>query len=76
MSTYMALEGMQPTFRHVPPRAPRFSIQAVCLSVQMLVRRPVFRAVAITDVAISALSSALRIPPNASSSFRKARVLP
>jgi hypothetical protein len=27
----MALEGMQPTFRHVPPRAPRFSIQAVFL---------------------------------------------
>jgi hypothetical protein len=25
----MALEGIQPTFKHVPPRAPRFSIHAV-----------------------------------------------
>ena len=25
----MALEGMQPTLRQVPPRAPRFSMQAV-----------------------------------------------
>jgi hypothetical protein len=26
----MALDGMQPTFRHVPPSEPRFSMQAVC----------------------------------------------
>jgi hypothetical protein len=25
----MALDGMQPTFRHVPPSDPRFSMQAV-----------------------------------------------
>lgn len=25
----IALEGMQPTLRHVPPREPRFSMQAV-----------------------------------------------
>ena len=24
-------EGMHPTFRHVPPRAPRFSTHAVCV---------------------------------------------
>ena len=28
--TYIALEGMQPTLRHVPPRAPRLSMQTVC----------------------------------------------
>lgn len=25
---------MQPTFRHVPPRAPRFSIHATCISIE------------------------------------------
>ena len=66
MSTYIALEGMQPTFKHVPPRAPRFSIQAVCLSVSMLVRYPIFGAAAIIDVVISALSSALLVHPHPS----------
>jgi len=28
----MAFEGIHPTFRHVPPRAPRFSTQAVCIA--------------------------------------------
>ncbi|GAB5657748.1 hypothetical protein JMUB7489_26960 [Staphylococcus aureus] len=28
--TYMALEGIQPTFKHVPPGIPRLSIHTVC----------------------------------------------
>lgn len=31
-TTHMALEGMHPTLRHVPPKDPRFSMQAVCPS--------------------------------------------
>ena len=27
--THIAFDGIHPTFKHVPPRAPRFSIQAV-----------------------------------------------